>query len=276
MPAALHVVRAATGHGAPQPAGLAFEVLGPLEVSRGGRPLPVSGRTGMVVLAALVLSANRVVPVDLLIDWAWGADLPARPRSALHSGVARLRRVLGEDLVETVPLGYRLRVNGTDGARVDLLRFRACAAAADRAAAAGDQAGALAALDDAVVLWRGAPLSNVDSPALQREAVPQLTEEYLRAVQQRAELCLRLGRNAAVVQDLSGVVHRHPFHEPLVGLLMTALVRSRRQADALAAYDRLRRALAAELGIAPNAELREQHLRILRGATERGAPERFG
>jgi DNA-binding SARP family transcriptional activator len=175
--------------------------------------------------------------------------------------VARLRRVLGEDLVETAPLGYRLRA---ESFQVDLLRFRACVADAARAAAAGADADALAALDDAVLLWRGAPLSNLDSPALQAEAVPQLTEEYLRAVEQRAELCLRLGRNATVVQELSVLVHKHPFHERLVGLLMIALMRSRRQADALAAYRRLRQALAAELGIGPSAALRDLESRIVR------------
>jgi DNA-binding SARP family transcriptional activator len=264
MPAALHVVRAAPAPGAlpqSQPADLSFQVLGPLEVSHGGRPLPVSGRTTLVLLAGLVLSAGRLVPVDSLIEWIWGADLPARPRGALHSGVARLRRVLGEDLVETAPLGYRLRA---EGFQVDLLRFRARVADAASALAVGADEDALDALDDAVRLWRGAPLSNVDSPALQREAVPQLTEEYLRVVEQRAELCLRRGRNAAVVQELSALVHRHPFHERLVGLLMIALMRSRRQADALAAYHRLREALAAELGIDPSPALRDLQSRILR------------
>lgn len=78
-----------------------------------------------------------------------------------------------------------------------------------------------------------------------------LTERYLRAVEQRSDLCLRLGRCSAVVQEPSVVVPQHPFRERLAGQLMIGLVKSGRRADALAAYDWLRRSLAAELGIDP-------------------------
>jgi len=238
-----------------------FVVLGSVEAYRGGALLPVAGRTAMVILTGLLLSPNRVVAADALVEWRWGARLPASPRAALQSGVSRLRRLIGDDLLETAPLGYRLLVSD---AQLDLLRFSQHVAEATRAAESGAAGAAVASLDAAIALWRGTPLSNVDAPALHREAVPRLTETYLRAVEQRAELCLRLGRNSQVAQDLSGLVLRHPFHERLAGQLMIALVRGGRQADALAVYDRLRQTLARELGIDPSAALQNLHTRILR------------
>jgi DNA-binding SARP family transcriptional activator len=240
---------------------LEFRVMGPIEVLRDGGPLLVPGRTAIVVLAGLLLSPNRVVPANRLIDWRWGVSLPAHPRAALHSGVARLRRLLGDDVVETVPLGYRLR---TEGAQLDMLCFRELVSAATAAAADGEAKEAAALLGRAVGLWRGAPLSNVDSPALIREAALDLTEQYLRAVAQRAALCLRLGLHETVVEELSVIVRQHPFHERLAGQLMIALMRGGRQADALATYAQLRRDLASELGIDPSLALRTLQAKILR------------
>jgi DNA-binding SARP family transcriptional activator len=251
-----------------------FQVLGAVEVYRGGTLVPVAGRTAIVILAGLLLSANQVVPADAMFEWRWGSRLPASPRAAVQSGVSRLRKLIGDDVLETAPMGYRLVVSD---AQLDLLRFSEHVAAASRAAESGAAAHALASLDAAIALWRGTPLRNVNSPALQREAVPRLTETYLRAAEQRAELCLRLGRNARVAQDLSGLVVRHPFHERLAGQLMIALVRGGRQADALAVYDRLRQALAGTLGIDPSAALKNLHTRILRAdpgwETEAGQPQ---
>jgi DNA-binding SARP family transcriptional activator len=240
--------------------GLEFRILGPVEVLRGDRPLLVPGRTAIVVLAGLLLTPGRVVSFDTLIEWRWGSELPAHPRAALHSGIARLRRLMGDDLVETVPLGYRLR---SENMRLDLLRFRELVSAAATATARGAERDAVRFLGEAVAMWRGTPLGNVDSPALVREATPGLTELYLRAVDQRAGLCLRLGMHDTVVQELSVVVPRHPFHERLAGQLMIALMRGGRQADALAAYDRLRRELARDLGIDPSPALRTLQAKIL-------------
>ena len=148
----------------------------------------------------------------------------ARRRGALQSGVSRLRRLIGEELVETAGLGYRLRAGA---AQLDLVRFDELADQAVRAADDGAPERALISLDRALRLWRGFPLSNVGSPELRRDMLPGLTERYLRAVEQRSGLRLRLGRYPAVVQELSViVVPRHPFHERLAGQLMIALVRS--------------------------------------------------
>jgi DNA-binding SARP family transcriptional activator len=241
--------------------GLELQVLGPIEVVRSGVPVVLPGRTTTIILAGLALSPNRIVPNDTLIDWTWGARLPARPRAALQSGISRLRRLVGEEIVETAGLGYRLRASAE---QLDLLRFNELVATGARAADDGAPERALVSLDRALRLWRGYPLSNVDSPALHRDALPGLSERYLRAVEQRSDLCLRLGRYPAVVQELSVIVRQHPFHERLAGQLMIALVKSGRRADALAAYERLRQALAEELGIDPSAALQALRGRILR------------
>jgi len=253
-----------SGHdpaGQPGRTGLELKVLGPVEALRGGVPVVLPGRTTTIILAGLALSPNRIVPNDTLIDWTWGTRLPARPRGALQSGISRLRRLIGEDLVETAGLGYRLRA---DAEQLDLVRFAELAAEAARAADNGAPEWAVISLDRALRLWRGFPLSNVDSPELHRDMLLGLTESYLRAVEQRSHLCLRLGRHAAVIQDLSVVVPQYPFHERLAGQLVVALVKSGRRADALAAYDRLRRALAEELGIDPSPALQALQSRILR------------
>jgi DNA-binding SARP family transcriptional activator len=248
-------------------AGLELRVLGPVEVLRGDVPEVLPGRTTTIILAGLALSPNRIVPNDTLIDWIWGARLPARPRGALQSGVCRLRRLVGEDLVETAGFGYRLRASAE---RLDLVRFDELVDLASPASGDGAPERALISLDRALRLWRGFPLSNVDSPALHRDMLPGLTERYLRAVEQRSDLCLRLGRYSAVVQELAVVVPRHPFHERLAGQLMIALVKSGRRADALAAYDRLRRSLAGDLGIDPSKALQALQGRILRADEARG------
>jgi DNA-binding SARP family transcriptional activator len=239
---------------------LEFRVLGPVEVLLDRRPVPVRGRTTLAVLARLLLSANEVVQVDTLIGSIWGSELPAHPRAALHNGVSRLRRLCGSH-VETLPSGYRLHATPD---QIDLLRFAELIQVAHRASSAAKPEQALAAFDQAVSLWREPPLGNVDSPGLRQEAVPWLTERYLRALEERAELGLLLGRESNLVEQLAGALGHHPFRERMVWQLMVALVRCGRRADSLAAYDSLRRRLSEELGINPSPALQELHLKILR------------
>jgi DNA-binding SARP family transcriptional activator len=265
-PALDRAVGPGTDSGRRSVTGPELRVLGPVEVLRGGVPEVLSGRTTTVILTGLALSPNRIVPNDTLIDWTWNSRPPARPRGALQSGVSRLRRLVGEGMVETAGFGYRLRASAE---QLDLVRFDELTDQASRAAGDGAPERALISLDRALRLWRGFPLSNVDSPALHRDMLPGLTERYLRAVEQRCDLCLRLGQYSAVVQELSVVVPQHPFHERLAGQLMIALVKSGRRADALAAYDRLRRSLAEELGIDPGEALRALQGRILRAGEGR-------
>jgi DNA-binding SARP family transcriptional activator len=238
-----------------------FCVLGRVEVLGGGRPVPLGGNTTLTLLAGLLTSPNRIVPVSRIIEWVWEGRLPDHPRAALHNGVSRLRRLLGGEFLSTHAGGYCLHA---DAGNLDLLRFgqlRAIARNAIEQGAAGD---AMRLLDQAVGLWQEPLLSNVESAALYDEVVPRLTEQYLEAVEERASLYIRYGRPEVIVHDLSAVVSRYPFRERLVGHLMAALTRSGRRADAIAAYTALRRTLREELGIDPGAEVRDLLVGILR------------
>jgi len=242
-------------------ADLDLRVLGPLEVRRAGHRVTLGGKTTTPLLAGLAVSPGRAISVATLIDYVWDDALPDHPRAALHNGVSRLRRVVGADALESLGWGYRLRVGE---AELDLLRFDMDLAVARQAVAACRDDDALAALDDAIALWREPVLGNVDSPTLHREAVPRLTDRYLEAVEWRADLCLRRGRSEALAAELAAVARAYPLRERLAGQLMTSLARAGRRADALVAYNSLRCALREELGIDPAPSLRDLHVKILR------------
>jgi DNA-binding SARP family transcriptional activator len=245
--------------------GLEFRVLGLLEVRRGGGPIAAGRGAALNLLAGLLLSANSVVPADALAEMAWDGRQPRHPRAALQTAVSRLRHLLGEEVIETVPGGYRLRV---DAGCLDLLRFDDLACVAADADADAD---VQAALDEAIGLWRGTPLANVDSAALHSEAVPRLVQRYLAVCEQWAGVCLRLGRANVVADRLGPLAAAHPFRETLAGQLVLALNAAGRRADALAAYDTVRRALRDELGVDPGPALQDIHVRVLRaGAGEPG------
>jgi DNA-binding SARP family transcriptional activator/tetratricopeptide (TPR) repeat protein len=239
-----------------------FRVLGPVEALRSGQLAEVGRGSSLSVLAGLLLSANRAVSADALADLAWdGSAAPAKPRAALQSVVFRLRRVLGSGVVETSGQGYRISASEDS---LDLLKFGQLMTGADEHLAAGAEEAALTLLDEALGLWKLPVLGNVALGALHREVAPQLTERYLDAQEERAELCLRLGRHRVLVAELAGLTRGFPFRERLTACLMTALYRSDRQADALAAYEALRHSLRDELGVDPAVELRNLHLKILR------------
>ena len=235
-----------------------FRVLGPVEAVRDGRLLALGRGTLLDLLAALLMSSNQVVAVESLAETVWHGRSPVHPRATLQSAIARLRRTIGGDFIETFPSGYRFRA-GADS--LDLLRFERLRAMADAGETAED---AVAALAEAVELWRGPPLHNVDSPSLLNEAVPRLTQLYLDASEKWAGLCLEIGRHEEVAARLTAMVESHPFRERLVEQLMLALYRGGRQADAIASYETLRRALSDEMGVDPGPALRDLHLKILR------------
>ena len=236
---------------------LSFRVLGPVEVLRDGCPVMV-GRGALVdLLATLVLSANQVVAMDTLAETVWHSRSPRHPKAALQSAVARLRRMIGHDVIETLPSGYRFHGHAD---RLDLLRFEQLRSAAREQPAEA----AFGLLTEALGLWRGAPLENVVSPVLLTGAAPRLTQLYLDTCEKWAALGLRAGRSDEVVSRLAGLVDEHPFREQMVGQLMVGLYRDGRQADAIAAYESLRRALAEGMGLDPGQELQELHLKILR------------
>ncbi|MER7394239.1 AfsR/SARP family transcriptional regulator [Streptomyces sp. NPDC000151] len=242
-----------------------FRLLGPLEVGTGPCPLPLRAIRQKLILATLLLSADRVVPVAGLIEAVWGQQPPPTARGQVHICISQLRHKLADALhdgcrIETRAHGYILHTEPGD---LDVAVFRQQVAAADRAAARGHAEQAAVLYRAALDLWRGPALSGLQGDAVDRAAA-QLAEERIAAAEKRIELELRLGRHRALVHELTGLVGEHPLNERLSGYLMTALYRSGRQAEALASYQRARHHLVAELGLEPGRELRALERAILR------------
>ncbi|MEV7808939.1 BTAD domain-containing putative transcriptional regulator [Microbispora sp. NPDC088329] len=246
-----------------------FAILGPTEV-RGAdgsaAALPPSVRA---LLARLALSCGRVVPVDGLTDALWGDegdDLPADAANALQIRVSKLRRALaaagfGADVLVTQAPGYRLAVSPD---AVDAHVFERLLVRAREETAAGNAAAALSRLDEALGLWRGPALADAGRTTWATTESARLEELRLGAVEDRFELLLESGGHNEAVADIERLVARHPLRERLHRLLMLALYRGGRQAEALAAYQALRRGLAGELGIDPSPELQALAEAILR------------
>jgi DNA-binding SARP family transcriptional activator len=241
-----------------------FRVLGPLEVTADGRPLALAGARTRAVLAMLLVHANQVVSSGRLIEELWGAGQP-RAADSLQVRVSELRKALrsaGEDdRLATRPPGYLLRVAPGE---LDALRFEQLTAEGNAALAASDAATAVQRLDEALQLWRGSALADLDTAPFARAEAGRLEEERLAALESRAEAVLACGRHRDIIAELETLTTAHPLRERFWLLLMLALYRAGRQADALRAYRQLREILVAELAIEPGLELRDLHARILR------------
>ena len=240
-----------------------FGLLGTLVVRDGTRDVPVSAPRQRMLLAALLVGAGRVVSLDDLSEVLWEGHRPQGARGALHSAVQRLRSTLGPSgagLVETRPPGYLIRV---DDSEFDIREFSALAARGHAAAAVGNWAQAASLLREALGWWRGEPLADVPSQLLRDREATALKDQRLRALVARVDADLHLGRHGEVLAELRQLVTAHPLQEQFHAQLMLSLYRSGRQADALAAYQDVRRVLAGELGIDPGPDLRLLHQRIL-------------
>jgi DNA-binding SARP family transcriptional activator len=237
-----------------------FGVLGPLQVNGGDAALPAKQR---ILLAVLLLHANRVVPVDALIDAVWDHAPPPSARTTLQGHVKQLRqnRVarVGERMLTRSP-GYLITVAAGE---LDLDRFTGLCDGARSAAAAGDWAAAAAGFGKALMLWRGDPLADVPSATVHQAEVPRLAELRMRAVESRVEAELRLGRHGELVPELRRLAGGEPLREGLHGQLMLALYRCGRQAEALEVFRSIDGRLRGELGIAAGPELQDLHQRIL-------------
>ncbi len=241
-----------------------FRILGPLEVEEEGQVLKLGGAKQRALLALLLLHANEAVPRNRLIDEIWGEEPPETVSTAVQVHVSQLRKTLGHDVIVTQPPGYLIRV--ADG-ELDLKRFEQSVASA-RAAPPAEAAGLLR---DALALWRGAPLAELDAP-FARDERARLEEQRLAALEQRIDADLELGRHAQLVAELERLVREHPLRERLRGQLMLALYRCGRQAEALDAYQSGRRLLDEELGLEPGEELRRLERAILAQDESLGVP----
>jgi DNA-binding SARP family transcriptional activator/WD40 repeat protein len=223
-------------------------VLGPLRVHGPRGEVELHGLRERLLLAHLVVAAGRIVSVATLIDGLWGENPPRTAGKSLQNVVLRVRKALGPDrsLLVTEPTGYRLDADAVD---VDSVRFEAL-----------ERAGALA---EALALWRGAAYAGLDvAPVVAAEA-RRLEELRAGALEARVAADLANGAGPAAVAELEALVGRYPTRERLWTLLMTALYQHGRQSDALAAYDRARVTLAADLGLDPGPDLRNLQARIL-------------
>jgi DNA-binding SARP family transcriptional activator len=250
-----------------------FTVLGPVRAWRGGTELPLGGPQQRALLAVLLLNRGRAMPMEALVDALWGDEPPSRAVGTIRTYASRLRRVLESDrsapeILVSTGRGYALR---TAPGAVDAEMFEAKAAEAGRARDAGDASLARALLAEALDLWQGAALPGLPGPYL-RTWRARLAERRLAVLQARLETDLDLGRHAELVGELAVLSAEHPLREPLRALLMTALYRCGRQAEALECYSDARRTLSRELGIDPGPQLRRLHGRILRNDPSLAAP----
>ena len=253
---------------------LDFRLLGPLEVMRDGASLDVGGARRRSVLAILLLHRGEAVSVDRLVDGLWGDEPPDSAVTVVQGHVSRLRRLLSDDaggVIETRAHGYVMDV---DPQAVDVARCETLLELGRRALAGGRPDEAATALDKARALWRGPALADLADEPFAAEHLPVLRELHVAVIEERAEADLARGREPSVMAALQRVVREEPLRERSRALLMLALHRAGRDAEALASYDEGRRALSDELGIAPGASLRELHERILRQDPSLVAPAR--
>ena len=237
-----------------------FRILGPLEVADGHGAISFDAPKQRTLLAVLLLHANEVVSSERLIDEVWGAKPPATAAKVMQTYISQLRKALGSDAIVTRPPGYTLQVE--DGA-LDVDRFHRLTSDAQAFVGKGKPASAEKLYREALALWRGPPLSDVVFESFAANEVEGLDEERLKALTDRIDCDLTLGRHHELASELEALVGQYPLRERLRGQLMLALYRSGRQADALAAYQDARRTLVDELGLEPSGELQALERAIL-------------
>lgn len=251
-----------------------FRILGPLEIAVGEDRLELAGTRQQVVVATLLLSANRVVPMDRLLEALYGEDLPPTARAQAQISISSLRRlftsVSKETIIATRPQGYAITVGS---GRLDSEQFEKLVAAAQAARAAGQLDQAMGYYRDALRFWRGPALEGIDSQLI-RVAASRLDEQRITAIEDRIDLELALGRHHELVGELGELVEEHPLREQLRGQLMLALYRCDRTAEALQAYRHARRTLIDELGIEPGERLQQLERAILTSDPGLGLPAR--
>ena len=250
-----------------------FRVLGPLEVALDGFAVHPLSEKPRRLLAVLLLHVNEVVSVDALVAGVWGEQRPATAVAVVQTYVSQLRKLLEPSLsaggcprvlVRAEP-GYRLVVGGD---WVDSARFEQLLRAGRAALGRGEVALAAHHLSEGLSLWRGPAFSDLAEEEPFRATAQRLDGLRVLALEERIDADMALGRHGELVSELEGLVEQHSFRERMWGQLILCLYRSGRQADALAAFQRLRRLLGDELGLAPSTELSGLEQQILLHAPE--------
>jgi WD40 repeat protein/DNA-binding SARP family transcriptional activator len=237
---------------------MGIAVLGPLEVDGQANGLSPRDRT---VLSALVVRAGDPSSTELLADVLWGDAPPASWAKVVHGCVARLRKRLGAAAIESGASGYRLAVNQ---AEVDSRRFERLFERARDALAEGDPERTSYLVGEALDLWRGRALADVEEWEPGRVEAGRLEGLRMDAEELRVEAQTRAGRARDVLERARALVAEAPFRERRWALLAVALHQAGRQAEALAALKRARMMLVDELGLDPGRELVELEEQLLR------------
>ncbi|ACV79250.1 nSTAND1 domain-containing NTPase [Nakamurella multipartita] len=232
--------------------------LGPLEIRGQAATLSPRDRT---VLCALALTAGHVMSAERLADALWGESAPPSWHKVVPGCVMRLRRLLGTEAIETMTPGYRLTVVPED---IDLFRFERLLGRGRELLLLGEPERAGYALDEALGLWRGAPLSDLGDWEPGRIEADRLDELHLQAQECRIEAALRSGRAVEMIADAHRRVAEAPLRERRWALLAQAQYQAGQQAQALRTLRRARSVLASELGLDPGADLLALEAAILR------------
>ena len=220
-------------------------LFGELEAVAAGVPVPVRGAKQRALLALLALRPGQPVSADRLIDVLWGDGQAAHPANALQAQIGQLRRTLGPAAILTTEAGYALDAGPED---VDVVHFEQLAAQGRHLFEEGETALASTTLNEALRLRRGEPLSDFTYAGFFDAERTRLDELILVAIETRAEADLMLGRHGELVGELEALCRAHPLRERLWELLMLALYRAGRQAEALRAYTEARDRLVGRAG----------------------------
>jgi DNA-binding SARP family transcriptional activator len=234
-----------------------FRLLGPLEVTRDGRLVPLPPGKPSALLARLLLDLDRVVSVDALVDGLWD-EPPPSARKLVQVYISKLRGALGPESIESRSPGYRVPASAD---QCDLGRFEELTRQARNERDAGQRR---TLLEEALSLWRGAALAEFRSLPFAGPAARRLAELRLAALEDRIDADLELGDHGRVIAELEGLVIEEPLRERPRRQLMIALYRSGRYAEALASYREARRSMIEDLGIEPGPALQELERAILR------------
>lgn len=242
-----------------------YEILGPLRVQHDGKAYSLSTPKVEVLFSTLLIRSNQVVSADQLLSELWDGELPKRACAGLYVYVSQLRKFLAhagkaKKSIETRAPGYLLNV---EPGELDLTEFQSAVFKGRRLLETGNPAQAAQSLDAALGLWRGSAFGGLKGGPLLRGFTIWLEEARLECSELAVKALLAQGRHQEAVSRLYSLMAEHPLRETIYHLLMLALYRSSRPADALRIYQQARSLIIDEIGLEPSRALRDLHQAIL-------------